>query len=315
MLYLTKNRIKEKLKSVRNRFNQRSLTDDQINKYVDFVSYNKKKKRKRTRIEKELYLEMKCDDHHRELVKEYSHVVVAKEKYSKHTIYIKARKSDSLYPAMDMYVSTRLGKSIEEVFEAAEAFNKICSDQCVRGSVEFPTGKVLFANFFKNMAQDDYAFAVPDDKQYGSRYSINHPYGEQNTMQILSKTHGLGYAQLSNTSAAVYKVSDDKIIITTCFPYYYDEKGYERNLTLPDGWEEIGSICCDVWRIEFIDQENFDKGKPLPLNDTEYLHNQPITCQVNPGKWKIKNQHHYISDEEYRKKGEMPIWVELTREM
>ncbi|RLA72705.1 MAG: hypothetical protein DRG78_23530 [Epsilonproteobacteria bacterium] len=314
MQYITRNKIRETLRSTQNRFNEHILNDDTIERFTSFIYYDDKKKRNRTRAMKQIFLDMKCNDYYRELVKEYSHIVISKGRYGRY--YIQIKRDNALYDIMDMYVYERSNNktTIEDVYRTAESFNKIHTDRCVTGNVIFPTGNILFANFFENMKQDDYAFDVPGDLRYKSKYSINHSFGEQNTMKILSETHGLGYVQLGNTSVSVYKVGDDKIIITTCCPYYYDEEGYEHNLTLPKDWEEIGEICCDVWRVEFIDQENFDKGKPLPVTDTEYLHNPPITCKVNPGKWSIKNRYHYIDDDEYTKKGEIPVWVELTRD-
>ena len=310
MEYLTTKRITERLQAIQNRYNRYTFDDDSVKSYVIFVMYDEKKKRYRTRKEKEDYLMVVCDQHYRELVKEYSHVVISKRKYGQHHIQIKGRGGKLYNDSMDLVVSERMGRTIEMVYEKAEAFNKIHSEKCVTGQVEFPTGNILFANFFKNSKEDDYAFEIPGDIKYSSQNSINHALGEQNTMKILSDVHGLGYAQLGNTSAAIYKVGDDRIVMTNCYLEYYDEdKDQYLDVVMPKDWELIGEVCCDVWRVEFIDQENFDKGDTFPLDKYDNF-----SAQVSPGTWTIKNNYHFMNDDSFLKKGQVPVWVELTKE-
>ena len=72
------------------------------------------------------------------------------------------------------------------------------------------------------------------------------------------------------TSANIYLVNDDRIVITPCYPVYFDEDDVERDLEAPLTWAYLGTVSCDVWRIEFIDQKNFDKGDALPIDRKEY---------------------------------------------
>lgn len=308
---LTQKEIERRLRSVQNEYNTRDLDEDSVLRYALLIMYDEKKKRKRSRKEKESLLLHIMDEHYRELVKEYSNVVIAKGKYGKHYIYIKTRRG--LYSPMDVYVSERLGTTVDDVYRKAEVFNKIHREKCVQSQVEFPTGNLLFANFFKNSKCDDYAFEMPDDLKYKSGYSINHSYGEQATMDVLSQTHGLGYVQLGNTSAAVYKVNDDKLVMCTLYPYDYDDEAGEVEVPIPGDWELLGEVCCDVWRVEFIDQANFDKGDAVPIDHKEYQYNPVFKGKVNPGTWHVKNRYHYMNDETFLKKGEIPIWVELNR--
>ncbi len=312
--YLTIKKIQESLKSIQNRFNRCDFDDKSVLRYSTLIMYDDRKKRKRTRKEKESFLQHIINEHTREIVKEYSHVVISKGVYDKYYIQIKGR-GDRLYTSqMDIYISKRSGRTLDLVYERAEVFNKIHSEGYTECQVEFPTGNILFANYFKNKAQDDYAFEMPDDLKYKSYYSINHSFGEQATMKMLSQTHGLGYVQLGNTSATVYKIGDDRIIITTAYPYYDDDDGYEHDIPIPSDWEKLGEVCCNVWRVEFIDQANFDKGDALPLDHKEYQYNEPFTGKVNPGIWNIKNRYHFMNDDVYMKKGEIPIWVEIVRQ-
>jgi len=312
MGYLTAKKIEKKLRSIQNKFNQNHLDDKSIAAYALLIMHDGKEKRKRTRKEKESFLQHIILEHTREFVKEYSHVIISKGVYGKYYIHIKGRR---MYSPMDLYVHERVNRTVEDVYAVAEIFNKIHSEGCTECQVEFPTGNILFSNFFKNKARDDYEFAMPDNLQYRSGYSINHSFGEQATMKTLSETHGLGYVQLGNTSAAIYKIGDDRIVMTTLYPTYEDEDGYENDIEPPDDWEEIGTISCDVWRVEFIDQANFDKGDGLPLDHEGYNNNKPCKGKVNPGTWTVRNRYHYMNDDHYLKKGEIPIWVELTRNL
>jgi hypothetical protein len=270
--------------------------------------HDKEEDKERTEKEKESFLQHIIDNHSRELVKEYNHIVISKGKYGKYFIQIK--RGERLYPITEIYVSDRLGSTVETVYETAEALEKIHTQKYVESTVEFPTGEIIFANFFKNSKADDYAFEMPEDFKYTDKFSINHSLGEQRTMEVLSQIHGLCYVQLGNTSAAVYKVSDDKIVMTNPWVEDYAE---DTVIQIPKDWELIGEVCCDVWRVECIDQQNFDKGDALPIDHEEYQYNVPFKGKVNPGTWDVKCSYHFMRDEVEIKAGRIPIWVELTR--
>lgn len=313
MEYLTHKTVEAKLRSMQNRFNRDNLSEDILLSDVIFIMYDPKTMKKRTRQKKQSFLFIKIDQYYRELVKEYDHVVVTKGKYGKHYIHPKGR-GGKLYHPVERYISERLNTTVEMVYEEAEEMNKIYADKCTTSEVEFPTGNIIFANFFKNSAMDDYAFEMPEDLKYKSEYSINYDIGVQRTMRKLSELHGLGYVQLGNTTADIYKVGEDKIIMTTSYAYYPDENDeFDVDIPAPEEWEHIGDVCCDVWRLEFIDQQNFDKGDTLPLDHKEYDYNKPCRCKVNPGTWKVTNRYHFMDDQVALKNGEYPIWCELTR--
>jgi hypothetical protein len=218
---------------------------------------------------------------------------------------------------MDLYAfKSHEEEIIKEIHQTAEKFNEILVNGYTSTEIKFPTGEILFSNFFKNSAGNDYAFDVPKDLKHKELYSINHAFGEQNCMDLLSKEHGLGYVQLGNTSVSIYKVNDDKIIMTSQWACYYDEEAdTETDIPVPDGWELLGNVDCDVWRVEFIDKVNFDKGDVLPLDHKKYEYNEPFTGKVNPGIWTIKNTYHFMDDRVETRKGNIPVWVEMNRKV
>lgn len=307
---MTKEEIIEQLKSIKNKYNAHTFDDESIEHRAEFIFQDKEGNEKDEERQR-MSISFVMDEHYRELVKELSHVDIVKNKNSIYYIYVK--RGNRAYEIIHIFVHDK-GSTIERVYEIAEVANTIYKDKCVRGEVEFPSGNIIFANYFKHENKHDYAFEVPEDLEYKDINSINHSLGEQNTMKILSELHGLGYVQLGNTSAAVYKVSDDKIIITSEYLDYYDEEmEQEISIPIPRGVEHLGNICCDVWRVEFIDQVNFDRGNTLPLNDKRYEYNEPFKGKVNPGTWSITNRYHFMDDDKEMKRGEIPIWVELTR--
>ena len=309
-MIMSKEEIKEKLKAIQNRFNKVEFDDEDIEFRTTFI-YQDKDGNPRNEKDQHTFLLMTYTDCYRELIKEYKHVVLVKNKSKKYFILIK--REESLYKVMELFSGIK-DERLPMIYEMAEDLNKIYSEKYVRGKIEFPSGDIIFSNFFYNKECNNYAFDVPKDLKYKERNSINHSLGEQNTMKILSETHGLGYVQLGNTSAVIYKVSDDKIIITSSYLDYYDEKiGEDVTLTPPDSWEYLGTVSCDVWRVEFIDRENFLKGDTLPMYHEKYQYNKPFTAKVNPGTWTITNRYHFIHDNEEMKKGRIPMWVEIER--
>ena len=303
---LTLEEIQKQLKAIQNRYNLYNFDDESIFGYSILIMHDKEEEKERTEKEKESFLQHIIDNHSRELVKEYKHIVISKGKYGKY--YIQIKRGERLYPITEIYVSDRLGTTVENVYETAEAIEKIHTQGYVESKVEFPTGEIIFANFFKNSKMDDYAFEVPEDIKYTDQFSINHSLGEQRTMEVLSQIHGLCYVQLGNTSAAVYKVSDDKIVMINPWVEDYEE---DTVIKIPDEWELIGEVCCDVWRVECIDQQNFAKGDTAPFEKYEY--NKPFMGKVNPGTWHVKCRYHHMNDDKEIKSGRIPIWVELNR--
>lgn len=309
---LTKEEIKEKLKEIQTDLNKEKFTDDLIDHYSKFI-YQDRNGEARSEKEMAMYLSFITDENMRHLVKDYSHVSITENGTG--LWYINAKKNGKLYSILKYFVKDSHAEEIKaEVFRLTEVFNKILTQGYVTTEINFPTGELIFANYFKNTAQDDYAFEVPEHLKYKEPYSINHSLGEQNTMDVLSRNHGLGYVQLGNTSAAVYKVTDDKLVMVSPWAFEYDEeKEMDVDIPVSEDWQYLGEISCDVWRVEFIDKENFNKGDALPLDHESYEFNKPFEGKVNPGTWQVKNYYHFTNDRKATKLGQVPIWVEIER--
>lgn len=171
-----------------------------------------------------------------------------------------------------------------------------------------PTGQLVFANYFLN-TKDEYAFKLPENLYFKEKYSINTKYGRQNSMNYLAKNYNLGYAQLGNTTAAIFKIDDNRLIIAP--EYYYNDITDEEVSPLKN-WKYLGDISCSVWRIEFTDKATIDNHKTFNHKHLEKEDN--VVIKVNPGVWSIQNYYHDKSDNDLAKKFGYPIWVELNKQ-
>jgi len=309
---ITEESVREKLTEIKNQYNSYRFDDQTIQHYVEFITKDKEGE-ERTTEDRERFLQYILSENYREVVKELKYFVIVKSKGNRYYIHSKKYR----HPIMDFYLFKDKEEDIMKmILDTAESFDKIFEQGYVESEVEFPSGEVIFANFFHNSDHTDYAFEVPEDLKYKERYSINHLLGQQNTAKILSDIHGLGYVQLGNTSARIFKVNDDEIIMTnTYFEDYneYTDEDLETEIVVPDEWELLGEVCCDVWRVEFIDQVNFNKGNSIPLDHEVYDYKKPFMGKVNPGKWRVKNYYRLMDDDNEMKAGRIPVWIKMER--
>ncbi len=308
MLYFTKKRIKRLLLNIKNEYNAKYF--QRIDKIVDFIHNHK-------RNEKEIFLEMKLDDYRRIVIRHYKHAVVV-EQDKDFSYYIYKKQNKSMYelrhiqlttPWMSKYFGDKV-QAVDYVFKIAEEYNKIYENGFVSSEINFSSGELIFTNYFSNLKGNDYAFDLPEGLKYKDKYSINESLGQQNCMRKLSNNHNLGYAQLSNTTCSIYKVSDNKIIIASDFLYYYDkEKDIETEIKPPKEYQYLGSISCEVWRLEFMDKKDLERSNNFDMGMLE----ENVKVNINPGKYQVKNYHHFISDNEALKNSNIPVWVEITK--
>lgn len=202
----------------------------------------------------------------------------------------------------------------EEAIELAQRHSDIMTRRSEDVTVEFPTGELEIANFFREQGDDDNGFdELPKDIKWNSEYSINTALGREATAQWLADNRNMAYGQLGNTSCAVYKVSDDKLVVTSAWAYGEDEEGYEIEIPVPEGWEKVCEISCSVWRLELVDRKGLtDYGFDLE----EYKKDQYKdfgSVKVNAGTWEMKTYYQQRSDKELMDEFGFPVWAELER--
>ena len=196
------------------------------------------------------------------------------------------------------------GAMFEKIKEIATIYSRKYTEII---ELKIPTGQLVFANWFLSNDRG-YAFDLPEELKYTDDYSINSKYGRQNCMDYMSKEYDLGYVQLGNTTAAIFKLNDDRVIIA---PEYYYDDATDKDVEPPKDWEYLGDISCSVWRVEFADKETLDNNDNFKQESLE--EEDSVSVQVSPGIWSAKNYYRDYSDKGLAKKFGYPIWVELNR--
>lgn len=296
----------EAIKAISNEYNK-TQTDSllkRIDQVVDGIIKMMDKAKSDDESHIDAIINLRLTSAKRTLTKDLTHFVLVHGEYGQYYLFIKT-KDRGLRIYDDMYVDSEA-----EAIEIAEQEDKI-RVQGYTGvdSISFPSGEIIFANYFPS--SDDYAFEVADDLKYKDKYSINSRRGQQNCMEYKAEKHGCGYAQLGNTTCSVYKVSDEKIVLTTNNPYWYDDEGYEIEVEAPEGWEYLGNFDCAVWRTEFADKFFVDNS--TKLDKKSFAEEEKVVANVTPGEWSFKNHYFNCDDDEALKNKTLPVWVEITR--
>lgn len=230
---------------------------------------------------------------------------------------IKTRGSYVIYKdTPDHWVYEKSYSIREDIEELARQLDLIDKAQCEQASVTFPTGELVFSNFFCE-DKDNGLDILPKDIRHTKKYSINYGVGRQNTMTWLAENRGIAYGQLSNTSCNVFKVNDDKLVITDAYAtceVEEDGEVFEIDHPIPDGWQFVGTISCGVWRFEAIDKANMEAHN-FDLEEYKKEKKYMDFCEttVNPGKWDLKCYYQYMGDEKLTEKFGYPVWATLER--
>jgi len=212
----------------------------------------------------------------------------------------------------------------EEVRELAKKYSEIYTQKSEDVEVEFTTSKLVIGNFFYPMDE------LPKNVKWDEEFSINGALGRVNTMKWLAENRGIAYGQLDNTTAAVYQVSADKILVTSNYlddlKECYDEDNLIlEKIKLPEA-KYIGNFDCSVWRFEAVEKTRLEAWKENEFaqwvkdnkdedDDVEFRvgYDDPVEVTINPGKWALKVYYQHNSDEEMIEKFGFPLYAELTR--
>lgn len=202
--------------------------------------------------------------------------------------------------------------SRDEITKIAQKHSDVIEKRSEDVIIHFPTGELCISNYFRENRDQGFD-ELPKDIKYNSEFSINYAIGREATAQWLADNRNMAYGQLGNTSCSVWKISDDKLVITSNGAYGEDDEGYEVELKAPEGWELVGDICCDVWHIELVDRQGLDN---YGFDLEEYKKDHEVKdVKVNAGVWDMKTYYQQRSDEEIMKEFGYPVWAELNRKV
>ena len=160
--------------------------------------------------------------------------------------------------------------------------------------VNFPTGKVVFQNFFR---KDEMTANSDKSKTYNP--GINCILGRIDLADDLA-TRDVGYGQMGNMSVSVYLHKNCKSIIIGDEYYYDGDVEKRRNY---DDYICIGSICLDVWRWQCADLQTIQKYdedceytmQSEPTNPTKDKYGDVHLLHVVPGKWRIEHRFDFMT--------------------
>lgn len=161
-------------------------------------------------------------------------------------------------------------------------------------NIEFPTGKVLFANYFTEFRDE------PEDMEYSQEYSLNLHIGRQRIMGHLAEQN-VGYGQYGNMSVSIYASPDRKrvVVLSTDTDALaddircYEEDGEEVPETKRMKWAEycelresgyqyLGEISLGVWRVMCADMATLEAANFEEKDDMDY-----VQADVVPGTWNM----------------------------
>ncbi len=159
----------------------------------------------------------------------------------------------------------------------------------IKTEINVPSGELIFTNFFRK----DEIYSPGDCE-------INSIKGVIEQAEILAKLD-IGYGQMSNMSADVWKKDDGSEVLITATYRYDKENDWDDEWDFP-GYVKMGHICMDVWRWMCADKkvlekhserlpENLVKDSSVTMDYKEYTN-----CGVIPGKWAI--EHYFTFNED-----------------
>ena len=164
---------------------------------------------------------------------------------------------------------------------------------------EIEVGSTLvFANFFQ-WVED-----APEGKKYSLDYDLCSIRGLENITKYKC-AHNIAYGQMSNMSIGIYVNSTkDSIIIGPAYhpaesKEFESEEEYCAALDKPvfEGYELVGTVCCDVWRWEATDANTIGEEGEKELAK-RFRYNKPIRLDVKHGIWQFEHYFENLKDDD-----------------
>lgn len=156
-------------------------------------------------------------------------------------------------------------------------------------------GKLLFANFFDEVEDG------PKKDKYKPEWSLSSDKGQENITRYKAERN-VAFGQLSNMSVGIF-VSPDKKSIIVGDPYIAErlmeemseeeaDKADEKALSVIEGHQLVGTICCDVWRWEATDQNTVKDIRKFRRDNKDRGY---VELDVPHGVWEFA--HYFHNDE------------------
>lgn len=189
------------------------------------------------------------------------------------------------------------------------AASHLVKKQKLTSEIEFPTGEVVFTNYF----QTEILYKDIENKYA----SINSILGRDKLMQVLAKQN-VGYGQMGNMSVHIYSNENDEIIVGNNLDYYEGNKYYYDNNPekIDDDWvktveitekfkkeledgnfKNMGRISLSVWRWQCADKQILEYHKDKTVKEAKKNYMDIVNCKVQPGRWKVEHFYDFQTPE------------------
>lgn len=137
-----------------------------------------------------------------------------------------------------------------------EEVQDIAPLELVTARFEVPTGKLMLTDALRIKSFNE-GTTFDSTREY-HELDLGNAAGRTKRISAHAEEHQIGYTQTTNTSVAVYRNPQGRLLVTE--RWMVDEDGEElpednKGNTIVKGWEWVGAFSCDVWAILAFDRQ------------------------------------------------------------
>lgn len=151
--------------------------------------------------------------------------------------------------------------------------------------LDFPSGKMVFANDFRQFYEDE----LPEKERHlrdNGRYASKIVFDSYGSI-------GMGHGYVGNSCPNVYRRKDGRVVIGNPGYIWGTEANGWEDTELPLEGEEVGGICTDLWWYSVADAADL-KGRGLDFTN-EWVKNNISIVEVEPGRYRLTHIAHTIN--------------------
>lgn len=193
-------------------------------------------------------------------------------------------------------------------------------EKAVEVTVNFPTGELVYADWFK-IPQFTNIVEYNGKDKYNDDKSLNYVKGRIFTTKHYAEKHNFICISVGNSSPEIYQYNNQ--IIVGEVPYYEesdddeeDEKNYIEYMDKKEGkiggYEKVGKVCTDFWGVSIIDKQVLidiiaqTEGDAAVEIVNAYTKGNRHTLKVEPGQYTFAFHGDYNNANDYMNNDILP---------
>lgn len=157
--------------------------------------------------------------------------------------------------------------------------------------IDFPSGKMVFANDFRSLYDDDLPSGAGELEAEG-------PAGSKRVFDNYGSV-GMGHGFVGNSCPGVYRRSKELVVIANGGSIEGTEENDWKDTELPPDGEQVGSICTDLWWYSVADADDLKK-RGVKVGAKRYKRLVDIVA-VKPGRYRLTHLCHTLDRDDYSK--------------